>query len=93
MDDDGGRHNNEGLVRKGRVELRNALRLALRARSGHSTDAFRACHERAPKGRVEWWRRRESNPRPKGLSPQKSTCVAVLANSRAPTKNGECGAR
>ncbi len=40
----------------------------------------------------KWWRRRESNPRPKGLSPQKSTCVAVLANSRAPTKNGECGA-
>ena len=26
----------------------------------------------------KWWRRRESNPRPKGLSPQESTCVAVL---------------
>ena len=26
----------------------------------------------------KWWRRRESNPRPKGLSLQNSTCVAVL---------------
>jgi len=41
----------------------------------------------------QWWRRRESNPRPKGLSLQNSTCVAVLDISRAATKSGECAAR
>ncbi len=38
----------------------------------------------------KWWRRRESNPRPKGLSPQNSTCLSVLDGSRPATKNGEC---
>jgi len=43
--------------------------------------------------RTNKWRRRESNPRPKGLSLQNSTCVAVLGISRAATKYGECAAR
>ena len=38
----------------------------------------------------KWWRRRESNPRPKGLSLQNSTCVSVLGISLPATKNGEC---
>ena len=49
-----------------------------------------AMSEAAGSGRVEWWRRRESNPRPKGLSPRNSTCVAVLDISWPATKNGEC---
>jgi len=41
----------------------------------------------------EWWRRRESNPRPKGLSPQESTCVVGLKGSRPSSKLDERAGR
>ena len=42
---------------------------------------------------LKWWRRRESNPRPKGLSLQDSTCVSALVVSRPAAKNGERAGR
>ena len=80
-----------GLVGEGRTWLAMSEAFGL-VGEGRTWLAMSEAFGFMAEGRVEW-RRRESNPRPKGLSLQNSTCVAVLDMSRAATKNGECAAR
>src|SRR4051812_17113970 len=78
-DGEEGGHRRVPLDSPERELARDTTRLGPRGLSGQEALACArvACHERGPKGRVEWWRRRELHPGPKEHPRRNLRCVSA----------------